>query len=77
MSVKVVFEVTSEHPCDIPVLGTFEAGETKVVDDLTAEMFQLQYGHQVGASNFPAWVTCTARVETVQDEEPVESTEEV
>lgn len=59
-AVKVQFEVTSEHPCQIPVLGEFAAGETKVIDDFTLEMFEKNYGYKLGSGQFPIWVTCKA-----------------
>jgi hypothetical protein len=64
---KVVFEVTSDRPCQIPVIGEFEAGETKVLDDATVELFKINYGYPVGSGRFASWVTLTATL--VKDEE--------
>ena len=60
MALKVEYEVTSEHPCQIPVLGTFEAGETKEIDDLTLTQFEAIMGHKLGASRLPTWAKLTA-----------------
>lgn len=60
---KVVFEVTSDRPCQIPVIGEFEAGETKVLDDATVELFKVNYGYPVGAGRFASWISCVARIE--------------
>lgn len=66
---KVVFEVTSDRPCQIPVIGEFEAGETKVLDDATIQLFKDNYGYPVGAGKFANWITFTATLVAEEDEE--------
>jgi len=72
-AVRVQFEVTSEHPCQIPIIGEFAAGETKVIDDYTLELFEVNYGYKLGASSFARSITCVARV--IEDSEPVKDEE--
>lgn len=64
----VQFEVTSEHPCQIPVIGEFAAGETKVLDAATIELFEKNFGYPVGQARFTRSVTFTAKLINVPDE---------
>jgi hypothetical protein len=72
----VKIEVTSEHPCQIPVLGVFEAGETKVIDEATQKLFELHYGYPVLSGHYPKSVQCVATVESDEAEEAVEENED-
>jgi hypothetical protein len=76
-AVRVQIEVTSQHPCQIPVVGTFEAGETKIIDDVTLQLFEMNYGYKLGAGRFASWVDCTARLIYPEVEVVPEETEEV
>ena len=78
MSAKVKYTVTSEHPCQIPVLGTFEAGETKEIDDNTVTSFETIFGYKLGSGKFPTWVSLTVALESeeVEQEDVTDETEE-
>jgi hypothetical protein len=56
-------EITSEHGGQIPVLGTFEPGETKVIPEHTQMQFEAVYGYPVAQGFFTAGVTCTLTIE--------------
>jgi hypothetical protein len=75
MALKLTYEVTSEQPCQIPVLGTFEAGETKVVDETLQHLFEANFGYKLGSARFPVSVRCTVSVK--EEETTAEGTEEV
>jgi len=62
MAVKVQFEVTSDNPCQIPVIGEFEAGETKVLSDYTIELFEKINGYKVGGAKFAPSVHFVVKV---------------
>lgn len=64
-------QITSDQPCEIPVLGRFAAGETKLIDEDTQRLFELQFGYKVSAGNFPTWVKCETTFN--EDDEDVES----
>jgi hypothetical protein len=57
---RVTFEVTAEHGCQIPVLGEFKAGETKTVTDDQIQLFPLHLGYSLAKANFPPWVHLSA-----------------
>jgi len=71
----VRFEVTSQHPCQIPVIGEFTAGETKVLSPDQIELFEKIYGYKLGVAKFPVHTTCTAILE--YEDEDDEKAEEV
>jgi hypothetical protein len=66
---KTKIEVTSQNGGQIPVLGTFEPGETKVIDELTQHQFRDVYGYPVTAGHYVGGVTCSVTFE----EEAVEA----
>lgn len=63
---KLLIQVTSITGGQIPVLGTFEAGETKVIDEELQAAFERAYGHKVAAGNFGGASKCSVTV--IQDE---------
>jgi hypothetical protein len=71
---KLLIEVTSITGGQIPVLGTFEAGETKVIDEDTQGAFERAYGHKVAAGNYGGASKCSV---TVLQDEPTEDSTEV
>jgi hypothetical protein len=60
MPLQVQFEVTSEHPCQIPGLGTFEGGDTIEVDDFLRHNFKAHNGVDIVDANFTRSVTLRA-----------------
>jgi hypothetical protein len=52
MPLQVQFEVTSEHPCQIPGLGTFEGGDTIKVDDFLMHNFRAHNNVDLVDANF-------------------------
>lgn len=72
MALQTVHRITSEHPCFIPVIGTFEAGETKVVDEATLNKFEQESGIKLASGRFAPWVTLEVSLVDV----PANETEE-
>lgn len=68
MALRVRHEVTSEHPCQIPVLGVFEAGETKEVTPEQLYLFEQNMGYKLAAARFAPSITFTVHLEEVPDE---------
>jgi len=66
-AVSIQFEVRSEYPCQIPTVGEFVAGETKVLSAHTLELFEKINGYKIGKGNFAPSVVLTARVIEEQD----------
>jgi len=56
---RVGFEVTADQPCQIPVIGEFEAGETKVVDADRQLHFERILGYKLQKGVWPTWVHLT------------------
>lgn len=67
MGLKI--EVTSGTAGQIPVLGEFEAGETKVIDADTQIRFEATMGHKVAAGTYTGGSKCVVTIEP--DEEAV------
>ena len=65
---KMKVEATSRDGGQIPMLGTFEPGETKVIDELTQAQFEANYGYKVTAGNYTAGVTCCVTLEEEGEE---------
>jgi hypothetical protein len=70
---RLQVEVTSGQAGQIPVLGEFEAGETKVIDEETLQRFEAVMGHKLAAGSFSGGSKC---VVTVIPDEPAQTDEE-
>jgi hypothetical protein len=66
---RLQVEVTSGQAGQIPVLGEFAAGETKVIDAETLERFEACMGHKLAAGSFSGGSKC---VVTILPDEVVE-----
>lgn len=64
---KVGFEVTADQPCQIPVIGEFEAGETKQVTSDQETHFERVLGYRLPAGVWPTWVHLTAVLTEKED----------
>jgi hypothetical protein len=62
MAVKVQFEVSSDNSCQIPVIGEFAPGETKVLTDYQVELFEKIYGYKIGKAKFAPSVHFAVKV---------------
>jgi hypothetical protein len=62
-----MFEVTAERECQIPVIGEFEAGETKQITDDQLYLFPIHLGYPLAKANFASWVKLTAVLTEKED----------
>jgi len=67
--VKVEFEVTSEHPCQIPGLGTFEGGDTIKVTPFLQANFRAHNNVSLTDARFAPSVKLRAILVEVDEDE--------
>jgi hypothetical protein len=64
---KVGYEVTADQPCQIPVIGEFEAGETREVTADQEMHFERILGYKLQTGAWPTWVHLTTVLTEKED----------